>query len=102
MPEGEPRAQRLADVDPQNADCAAVANKADDDGSVQNGFEFGALQDVNEKSSEECACAEGDDAEIKKNPEAEGEAIVHVGLVQPVIQAEASRVDSDGKQDDPG
>jgi hypothetical protein len=66
----------------KDADGAAVADESDDDGVFRMGAELGLLQDVDQESGEERARAERDHAEIEKNPQAEGEAVVHVGLVQ--------------------
>ena len=94
MPESEPCPQGLSDIDHQNGDRAAIADKADDDGGVQDRLQLSALQNVDQKPGEERACAQGDDSQIEKDPEAEGEAIVHVGLVQPVVEAQTSGIDS--------
>src|ERR1700728_542881 len=101
VPECEPRPQRLPDVDHQYRYRAAVADEADDHRSIQNRLQFNSFQDVDQKSREECPSPQRDDAEIEKDPQTKGEAVVHVGLVEPVEQAETSRVDTDREQDSP-
>ena len=61
---------------------AAVADHADDDGAVDHRLEFLELQDVEQEAGEEGAGAERDDREVQEDPQAEGVAVVHVGLVQ--------------------
>src|SRR5579864_5283706 len=98
MPEGEPCPQGLTHIDHQNRDRAAVADEADDDRGIQNRPEVDSLKDVNQKSGEESSRAEGDDPKIKEYPQPECEAVVHVGLVEPVIQAKPSRIHSQCQQ----
>ena len=83
-------------------DRAAVADQADDDGAVDDGAQFLEFQDVEQEAGEEGAGAEGDHGEIEEDPQAEGEAVVHVGLVQAFDQAEAGGVEAEGEQRDPG
>ena len=101
MPEGEPGPQRLPDVDHQDRDRAAVADESHDHGGVEDGFQFDALQDVDEEPGEECARAQCNNAEIQENPQAEREAVIHVGLVQAVEQAECGRVNAAPQQHGP-
>ena len=65
------------------------------------GLQLGPLQNVDQKSGEERARAQRDDAEIEKDPQPEREAIIHVRLVQPVVQAQASRINSDSEHHSP-
>ncbi len=102
IPEGEPGAQRLADIHHEGAHRAAVADQADDDGAVDHRLEFLELEDVEQEAGEEGAGAERDDGEIQKDPQAEGVAVVHVGLVQAFDQAEAGAVEAEEEQRDPG
>src|SRR6476620_9108217 len=55
MPEGEPGPQRLTDVNHQDRDRPAVADEANHYGSVQDGSQLRALQDIDQKSCKECA-----------------------------------------------
>ena len=101
MPESKPCPQGLSDIDHQNGDRAAIADKADDNGGVQDRLQLSALQNVDQKPGKERACAQGNDSQIEEDPEAEGEAIVHVGLVQPEVEAQTSCIDSNRKQRHP-
>src|ERR1041385_9193014 len=98
MPEGEPCAQRLADVDHQDCYCTAVTDKTDYYRRIQDWLQLGSLQDVNQKSGEECSRTQRDDAEIQKNPQAEREAVVHLGLVQAVVKAQSRGIPSHRQQ----
>jgi hypothetical protein len=98
MPEGKPCAQGLANVDHQDRDRAAVADEANHYGRVENRSQLGPLQDIDKKSSEERTRSQSDNAEIEKDPQAEGEAVIHICLVQPVVKAEAGRIDSHREQ----
>src|ERR1039458_9160271 len=102
MPEGEPCPQRLAHIDHQDCYRPAIADEPDHHRRVQNRLELGTLQDVNEESGEERARPQCDDSEIKKNPKTKGEAVVHIRLVQPVVQAQTGGIDSDGEKNSPG
>jgi hypothetical protein len=77
---------------------AAVADQADDDGAVDHRLQFLELQDVEQEAGEEGAGAEGDDGEVDEDPQAEGEAVVHVGLVQAFDQAQAGAIDAEEEQ----
>src|SRR5579863_5579344 len=102
MPEGEPRPQGLPNVDHQDRDRAAVADEPDDYSGVEDRLQLGALQDVDEESGEERTRAQRDDAEIEEDPQAEGEAVIHIRLVQPAVQAETGGINSDREQRCPG
>ena len=85
VPEGEPCAQGLPDVHHQDRHRAAIANQPHHHRAVQDGFEIFLLEDVNQKAGEEGARAHGDHSQVQIDPHSEGEAIVHVGLVQAVV-----------------
>src|SRR5579864_5667802 len=101
MPEGEPRSQGLANVNHQDRNRTAIADETHNHGGVQNGLQLGALQNVDQKSCEERARPQGNDPQIEEDPEAEGETIVHVGLVQTVVKAQTSGVNPNSQHNGP-
>src|SRR5580704_10576284 len=102
MPESEPGPQWLAHIDHQNPHGSAIANEAHDDCGIQDGLEFGALEDIDQKPGKECSSTQCDHPEIKKDPQPEGETVVHVGLVEPVVQAQPRCVNSYCEENHPG
>lgn len=47
------------------------------------------------------AGAQRDDREVEEDPQAESKAVVHVGLVQAIPQAEPNGVGAEGQQREP-
>ena len=82
VPEDEPVAQRLSDVDGQNQQGRAVADEPDKHGVVDNVFEFILADDIFQQSRKEGAAAQGDDGQVGPDPQGEPVVIIHIGLVQ--------------------
>ena len=102
MPEGKPEPRRLAHVYQQRRNGPAITDEADDHRAVDDGLEFAFLQNVKQEAGEERARAQGDHGEIDEDPESEGEAVIHVGLVEPLDQAEACAIEAERQQRAPG
>src|ERR1035437_4080877 len=102
MPEGEPEAQRLSHVHQEGRHGPAITDESDDHRAVDYRLELALLEDVKQEAREEGARAQRDDGEIEEDPEAEGEAVIHVGLVEPLDKAEAGAIEAEGQQQKPG
>jgi hypothetical protein len=76
----------------EGAHRAAVADHADDDGAIDHSLEFLELHDVEQETGKEGARAERDDGEVHENPQSEGVAVVHVGLVQAFDEAQTGAI----------
>eukprot|EP01022_Parablepharisma_sp_SALTPOND_P005728 TRINITY_DN12345_c0_g2_i1.p2 TRINITY_DN12345_c0_g2~~TRINITY_DN12345_c0_g2_i1.p2 ORF type:complete len:654 (-),score=172.14 TRINITY_DN12345_c0_g2_i1:394-2355(-) len=88
VPEAEPPADGLADVDAQHQNGAHVADEADEHRRVDDGFQLGLAHDVVQKAGEKSAGSQGDNRQVHHDPHAKGEVVVHVGLVEPQHQAQ--------------
>jgi hypothetical protein len=86
VPEDEPSAQGLADVDGQDQKRRTVADEADEHGVVDDVLQFILADNVFEQPAEKGAAAQGDDGQVRPDPEGESVIVVHVGLVQPLNQ----------------
>src|ERR1022692_3046396 len=102
MPEGEPEAQRLSHVHQEGRHGPAITDEADNHSAVDYCLELGLLEDVKQEAREEGARAQRDDGEIEEDPEAEGEAVIHVGLVEPLDKAEAGAIEAEGRRQNQG
>src|ERR1019366_3551053 len=102
IPEGEPGAERLSDIHHEGGHGAAIADQADDDGAVDDGLEPFELHDVEQEAGKEGAGAEGDDREVDEDPQAEGVAVIHVGLVQAFDEAQTGAIRAEKEQGHPG
>jgi hypothetical protein len=71
VPENEPAAQRLADVDGQDQEGRTVADKADQDRVVDDVFKQVLAHHVTQKAGEKGAAAQGDDRQVGPDPEGE-------------------------------
>jgi hypothetical protein len=91
MPENEPPANGLTNVNPKHAQCAGIANKAYDHSGIDNIFQFTFSNNIGQEACEKSARPKGNNREIKDNPEGEGEYIAHVGLIQPFPQTKKGR-----------
>ena len=68
MPENEPSANGLANINTKHAQCAGIANKAYDYSGIDNIFQFTFSNNIGQETCEESACPKGDNREIKDNP----------------------------------
>jgi len=66
------------------------------------GAQVADLENIEQKTGKECARAERDHRQVQEDPQAESEAVIHIGLVQPLHQAQAGRVEAERQQADPG
>src|ERR1022692_2222871 len=102
MPEGEPEAQRLSHVHQEGRHRPAITDESDDHRAVDYRLELALLEDVKQEAREEGARARRDDGEIEEDPEAEGEAVIHVGLVEPLDKGGAGPIGPEAQQQNPG
>src|SRR5579871_1773383 len=64
MPKGEPCPQWLSDIDHQNGNRSAVTDEAHDYSCVEDRFQLSLLQDIDQKSREECSRSERNNPEV--------------------------------------
>ena len=86
MPEAVPGPQGLAHVQGEDQDGPAIADEPDDHREIDNGLQFFFADDIGQKAGEKGPGPQGNNRQIKGDPEGEPEIIVHIGLVQPKNQ----------------
>ncbi|VTR63956.1 hypothetical protein DESC_120048 [Desulfosarcina cetonica] len=82
VPEDEPSAQGLADVDGQDQQGRAIADEADEHGVVDDVFEFILADDVLEQTTEKSTATHSNDGQVGPDPQGESVVVIHVGLIQ--------------------
>jgi hypothetical protein len=82
MPEYKPSPQGLPDIETQNHQGRHIAVKPDEDGKIDDIFQFIFAGNVAQKSGKKGAAAQGDDRKVGPDPQGKPIGVVHVGLVQ--------------------
>ena len=82
IPVSEPAADGLADIQHQDEHGSRIAEKTDDRRQIDDVFQFVDVQNIAEQPGEKRSCAQRNDCEVKGDPQAETEVIVHAGFTQ--------------------
>ncbi len=94
VPVTEPCADGLPDIHGQNEHGSGVAQKSNYYCKVNNIFKLIDLENVLEKTGEECTGTKCDNCKVKSNPKAEPEVVVKAGYADAVIENLYSSVDA--------
>jgi hypothetical protein len=101
VPEGEPEAQRLAHVHGQGAHRAAIADHADHHGAIDDRAQLFHFQYIEQEAGKEGPGAERNHRQVEEDPQTEGKAIIHVGLIESLDQAQAGAIEAENQHGDP-
>ena len=94
MPENEPATQGLANVDGQDEQGGTIADKPDHHGQVDDVFQLIDAQDIFEQPGKKSAAANGDNSQVRPDPQGKSVIVVHIGLVQAFEPAQAHGVNA--------
>ena len=108
MPEDKPAPNGLPYIHTQHGNGSRVTDKSYDHGGIDDGpqaimegIEEDPANDVGQKSGEKRTCAEGDQGEIEDDPQAKGEVVIHIRLVQAFPEDQEGRHQAPCNQDHP-
>ena len=82
MPENKPATKGLPNINGQDQKCRTVADKPDDNGQINNIFQFVNAKHIFQQTGEKGPAANGNDGKIRPDPQGKSIIVIHVGLVQ--------------------
>jgi hypothetical protein len=86
VPENEPSANGLTDINTQHGHGAGIADKPDDDSCIDNAFKFLSTHDIGQKARKKSTRAQCNYREVENDPQRKGKHVAHIGLIQPLPQ----------------